>query len=113
MRVFPSESLGSPPTARMSSKFDCVANQPPVAAEGDAGDPAVMAAEDDEARHVPDLDRPVLAGRGEPPVAREERHVEDRAAVAEEDSSLFAGRDIPEPDGSVLGRRGDRPCCRG
>src|SRR5262249_10879236 len=58
-------------------------------------------------RRAPELDGPVIAGRGQPGPIGAERQAVHPTGVTPEDADFQAGRRVPEPHRPVQGGRGD------
>ena len=81
-----------------------------VPAEGHQADRGGVPAQGEDlgpGRRVPQLDRPVTAGRGDAPPVRTVIHAQDASRVPSQGESLSAGRRIADLNGSFI-RPGDR-----
>src|SRR4051794_40222971 len=64
-------------------------------------------------RHIPDLDRVIVAPRDQAPAVGAERHAADEADMAAEGAEQISGFAVPDLHGAVLARRGDPPAGAG
>src|SRR5262249_52443682 len=60
-------------------------------------------------RCVPDMDRPIRAGRGQAIAIRAEGHTLDAVVVPGQPDDFLAGHRVPDLDGVVTARRGQPP----
>ena len=95
-----------------SSELSCFGENPaPVPANGEVYNPGPMPFEDDgrAGPHIPDLEDSVIASCRELAAIGPKCHGLHKGLVAVHGRRGSAGRTIPEPDASVLARRG-KPC---